>query len=84
VYSDQFHVVWYRIRIHNTAYTVPRTNVTDPHHFDADPDPACHFDADPDPTFHFDADTDPSFQKKAKNLSKVPNMLIFRTFWLVI
>jgi hypothetical protein len=23
----------------------------DPHHVDADPDPACHFDADPDPTF---------------------------------
>jgi hypothetical protein len=30
----------------------------DPHHFDADPDPACHFDADPDPSFHCDSDSD--------------------------
>ncbi len=41
----------------------------DPHHFDADPDPACHFDSDLDPTFYFDADPDPdmepSFQIKA-------------------
>jgi hypothetical protein len=47
--------------------------VVNPHHFDADPDPACHFDGDayPDPhhTFHFDAvpgpDPNPSFQIKA-------------------
>jgi len=25
-------------------------SVADPHHFDADPDPAFHFDADPDPS----------------------------------
>jgi hypothetical protein len=38
------------------------TSVADPHHFDADPNPAFHFDADPDPTFHSDADpeTDPT------------------------
>jgi hypothetical protein len=30
----------------------------DPHHFDADPDPAFPFDADPDPTCHSDADLD--------------------------
>jgi hypothetical protein len=45
------------------------TSVGDPHHvdanpepayrFDANPDPACHFDADPDPACHFDADADP-------------------------
>jgi hypothetical protein len=60
-------------------------SVADPHHIDADPDPACHsdadpdpachFDAGPDPTFHFDADLDPdpdpSFQIKAENLEKV-------------
>ncbi len=36
--------------------------VADPHHLDADPDPAFHFDvdADPDPTFHSDADADPN------------------------
>ncbi len=36
----------------------------DPHHVDADPDPACHFDADPDPdpTFHFNADPEPDFK----------------------
>jgi hypothetical protein len=43
----------------------------DPHHFDADLDPACHFDYDPDLTFHFDADPDPSFQIKVQNLEKV-------------
>jgi hypothetical protein len=31
-------------------------SVADPHHIDANPDPACYFDADPDPTCHFDAD----------------------------
>jgi hypothetical protein len=47
------------------------TSVADPHHLDADPDPAsyfdadpdpdpaCYFDADPDPAYHFDADPDP-------------------------
>jgi hypothetical protein len=37
------------------------SSVADPHHLDADPDPACHFDAYPDP----------SFQIKAQNLDKV-------------
>ncbi len=38
-------------------------SVADPHHFNADPDPACHFDADadPDPACHFDAAPDPNF-----------------------
>jgi hypothetical protein len=30
-------------------------SVADPHHSDADPDPARHFDADPDPIFYFEA-----------------------------
>jgi hypothetical protein len=53
------------------------SSVVDPHHDDADPDPACHFDTDaypdPDPTFYFDAvpDPDPSFQIKVQNLEKV-------------
>jgi hypothetical protein len=36
-------------------------SVADPHHLDADPDPACNFDADPDPKpdCHFDADPRP-------------------------
>jgi hypothetical protein len=29
----------------------PDCSLADPHHIDADPDPAFHFDADPDPTF---------------------------------
>ncbi len=69
---------WYKLK------EKPAASVADPHHFDADPDPACyfhagpdldpsfHFDADlePDPTFHFDPDPDPdpSFQIKAENL----------------
>ncbi len=35
--------------------------VADPHHFNADPDPAFHFNADPDLAFHFNADPDPAF-----------------------
>ncbi len=53
-------------------YTVAYVSVADPHHLNADPDPASHFDADPDPTVHsdtgagpdptcrFDADPDPT------------------------
>ena len=37
-----------------------KSSVADPHHLDADPDPAFHLDADPDPTFQFDADPDPA------------------------
>jgi len=35
-------------------------SVADPHHFDADPDPAFHFDADPD------LDPDPAFSQDVK------------------
>ncbi len=34
-------------------------SVADPHHFDANSDPACHFDPDPDPARAFYADPDP-------------------------
>ncbi len=55
-------------------YQVTYGSVADPHHFDADSDPAGHFDADPVPdpayhfngdpdlAYHFDADPDPTFQ----------------------
>ncbi len=33
--------------------------VTDPHHFNADSDPASYLNADSDPAFHFNADPDP-------------------------
>jgi len=33
---------------------IEKSSVADPHHFDADPDPAFHFDADPDPAFSQD------------------------------
>ena len=41
----------------------PIHRVADPHHFNADPDPAFHLSADPDPAFHFNAnpDLDPPF-----------------------
>ncbi len=35
-------------------------SVADPHHVDADPDPAFHFDTDPDPTCHSDLDPEPT------------------------
>jgi hypothetical protein len=42
-----------------------KTRVSDPHHFNADPesdpDPAFHFNADQHPTFPFNADQDPAF-----------------------
>jgi hypothetical protein len=34
--------------------------VSDPHHFNADPDPAYHLNADLDPAFHFNAVPDPN------------------------
>ncbi len=43
------------------AYGLWQGSVADPHHLDADPDPAFHFDGDPDPAFHFDGDPDPAF-----------------------
>ncbi len=49
-------------------------SVADPHHIDADQDPACHFD--PDPSFYFDADQDPSFQIKALNLERLISIYI--------
>jgi hypothetical protein len=42
--------------------------VADPHHLDADPDPAFHFHADPDPDFHFYADPDPAHHQMDENL----------------
>ncbi len=38
------------------------SSAADPHHFDADPDPAFHFDEalDPDSTFHSERDPDPT------------------------
>jgi hypothetical protein len=32
--------------------------ITDPHHWNADPNPAFHFIADPDAACHFNADPD--------------------------
>jgi hypothetical protein len=48
------------IRIRLDLILSSSLSVADPHHLDADPDPACHFDADPDPACHFDADPDPA------------------------
>jgi hypothetical protein len=42
----------------------PSYSVADPHHVDADPDPAFHFDADPDPDPTFHSDADPPTLKK--------------------
>ncbi len=42
------------------AVSTSRISVADPHHLDADPDPA----------FHFNADQDPSFQIKAQKLGR--------------
>jgi hypothetical protein len=39
--------------------------VADPHHFNADPNPAFHLNADPDSAFHLNADPDPAFHFNA-------------------
>jgi hypothetical protein len=57
----------------------------DPHHFDADPDPACPFDADPDPACHFEADPDPDpnfHRRKTLKSAQIGSYSIY--FWLVI
>jgi hypothetical protein len=41
------------------SFLVLLSRVEDPHHFNADSDPAFHLNADPDPAFHFNADLDP-------------------------
>ncbi len=46
----------------------------DPHHFDADPDPAFHSEADPGPTLHSDADPDPTCQLDGSGPSTVPKL----------
>jgi hypothetical protein len=43
--------------------------VADPHHFNADPDPAFHLNADLDPACHFNADPDPAPHHRDGNLS---------------
>jgi len=65
---------------------------SDPHHVDADPDPAFHFNADPDPTFHLDAvpdptiyfhadpDPDPSLQIRIEFLKNFSSRLTFHTY----
>jgi hypothetical protein len=39
-----------------------RGRVADPHHFNADPDPALYFNPNPNPAFHFNADPEPVVQ----------------------
>jgi hypothetical protein len=43
-----------------SVLSLSHTMVADPHHFNADPDPAFRFNADPDPAVHFKADPDPA------------------------
>ncbi len=43
---------------------MPICSIAEPHHIDADPDPACHFDAD------LELDPDPSFQIRAQTIEK--------------
>ncbi len=51
--------------------------VADPHHFNANPDPAFHFNANPDPAFHFNADLgqDPAPHRSDGN----PRPLVYRS-----
>jgi hypothetical protein len=46
------------------------SRVADPHHFNAEPDPAFFFNAasDPDPAFHLNADPDPAPHQSYQNL----------------
>jgi hypothetical protein len=44
--------------------------IADPHHLNADPDPAFHLNADPDPdpAFHLNANPDPAPHRIAKGV----------------
>ncbi len=44
--------------------------IADPHHLNADSDPAFHLNADPDPdpAFHFNANPDPAPHRSAKGV----------------
>jgi hypothetical protein len=44
------------------------SSVSDPHHFNANVDPAFHFNVDPDPALHFNADPDPATHQSNTNL----------------
>ncbi len=58
-------ICWFISTNLSLLYIAAGISVADPHHFDADPDPACHFDADadpdPDPACQFYANPDPGF-----------------------
>jgi hypothetical protein len=58
-------------------------SVADPHHLDADPDPAFHFDtdSDPDPTFHSDADGTFQFEEDPE---PDPIPLTFPQIWTLL
>ncbi len=59
-------------------HTLANSRVADPHHINADPnpafhdksdpDPAVHYKSDPDPAVHFNADTDPVPHQSDGNL----------------
>ncbi len=53
-----------------SALRVVYLGVADPHHVNADPDPApaCHLTRIR-PSFHFESDPDPSLQIKVRNLA---------------
>jgi hypothetical protein len=59
-----------RIRILSFTFIRKRhfARVEDPHHFNADPDPASLFKADLDPAFHFDGEQDLDLHQSNGNL----------------
>jgi hypothetical protein len=64
IFAPSESVFQYRKKVKDVIMYVALalSGVGDPHHSDADPDPACHCDADSDPTFHYDAEINPTFQ----------------------
>jgi hypothetical protein len=46
-FKNRFVIYFFTFKHHDDV----EGSVADPHHVDADPDPACHVDPDPDPTF---------------------------------
>ncbi len=54
-----FGVKGWPVRIAAVTINLPSSRVSDPHHFNADPDQAFCFNADPDPAFHFIVDPNP-------------------------
>jgi hypothetical protein len=63
---NRYRLKWHKFVTQKDAFGIStlstyKSRVADPHHLNADPNPAFQFNEDPDPAFHVNADPDPAF-----------------------